>query len=112
MGLLNQHLLKESAKEKVDKNVIDRLDIAIETGNLSFNQWQDSGRFINRHEFEADNPDENLHIDCTDVVVYLGNIYIQVHKNGDFYLNPSNVSKNINDIEHILWDKNESLMWG
>lgn len=73
---------------------------------FTFDKWYESGRFVPRDKFTNDNPKENLHIDCTDVVVYLGDLYIQVLKSGDFYLDPNNISRNISDIERVLWDKN------
>ena len=72
---------------------------------VSFTQWIDSGRFIERDRFLGMRPDENLHVDCTDVVLYSGGEYIQLLKTGAFYLDPSTQSHKLKDVEVVLWDK-------
>lgn len=112
MGLIKQHLRKESAKEKQDIHLINKLTRVKERGSITFDEWKESGRFTHREAFEQDNPSENLHIDCTDVVVYYGGLYIQVLKNGEFYLSPEQTSKSLDDVEKIVWKKNAESLWG
>jgi len=112
MGLIKQHLDRETKKEKKDLRLINELKKVIDRGTITFEQWYEPGRFINRDEFYGDNPKENLHVDCTDVVVYYGDLYIQVLKSGEYYIDPNNVSRNIGEIELALWDKNCGYLWG
>lgn len=98
MGLIKQHLKKESLK--------------IYKGTITYDEWQDSGRFVDRKSFEAHNPDENLHVDCTDIVMYFGGIYIQLLKSGEFFLDSKVSGKTLDAIEKNLWDKNLDLFWG
>jgi hypothetical protein len=69
----------------------------------------DTGRFNYRSLFQIVNLDENLHVDCTDVIVYDGDVYIQVLKDGTFYLDNQNKSKTLSDIEKVLWAKINSI---
>jgi hypothetical protein len=112
MGLIKTHLRKESAKEKKDIHLINKLTKVKERGSITFDEWKESGRFTNREAFEQDNPSENLHIDCTDVVVYYGGLFIQVLKSGDFYLMPEHTSTSLDAVEKILWKKNAESLWG
>lgn len=112
MRLIKQHLEKEKAKDKKDLRLINDLTKLLDKGEITFDQWYESGRFIHRDEFANDNPDENLHVDCTDVVVYYGGLYLQVLKSGEFYLNPKNISNNINDIEKSIWEDNCGYLCG
>jgi|TARA_R110000868_G_scaffold55690_3_gene173109 hypothetical protein len=67
----------------------------------TFKGWQDTGRFVPAELFILDHPDETLHKDCTDVVVYNEGLYIQALKGDYFYM--SCKSKSLDDIENILW---------
>lgn len=79
---------------------------------ITFNEWQDTGRFMERELFEENNPKENLHFDCTDIVYYLGGAYIQVLKTGDFFIDTKTSSKNLEDVEKALWERNPQLRCG
>jgi len=73
--------------------------------SMSFKEWQDTGRFINRKSFEQHNVNENLHVDCSDVVLYYGGAYIQLLKSGEFFIDTNNLSKSLDTVEQILWEK-------
>lgn len=77
--------------------------------NITYDEWVETGRFNYRTLFEIVNLEENLHIDCTDVIVYNGEVYIQVLKDGTFYLDNQTQSKNLSDVEKALWDKINSI---
>lgn len=65
----------------------------------------DSGRFTERGAFLEKNPNEVLHNDCTDVVVYQDGSYLQLLSTGEFYLKEGALSRNLDEIEKILFDK-------
>lgn len=111
MGLISNHLKKENLKSKKDLYLIDKLSGILHKGTLEFQEWQDSGRFNERKHFEKSNQDENLHIDCTDIVQYLGDLYIQVLKSGVFFLDVNLSSKSLDVVEKIVWDKNKDLFF-
>lgn len=112
MGLISNHLQKESSKANKDVYLLAKLTKVSEKGTMTFDEWQDSGRFVDRKSFEAFNPDENLHVDCTDIVMYYGGVYIQVLKSGEFLIEANISNKSLDAIEKILWYKNEALFWG
>lgn len=112
MGLIKQHLLKESEKEKKDNHYLNQLNKVNSRGTITFDEWKESGRFIGRYAFMDENPDENLHVDCTDIVEYYGGVYIQVLKGGEFYLEPKKSSKSLDEVEKMLWSKECEKFWG
>lgn len=63
----------------------------------------DTGRIVPRPVFEDLYPKENLHVDCTDVVVYAGGNYIQMLKTKGFLLN-NHVYVKLDLAEDILWE--------
>jgi hypothetical protein len=65
----------------------------------------DSGRFIPRNAFLKNNPNEVLHNDCTDVVLYYDGSFIQLLKTGEFYVNENLSSKSLDEAESMLIDK-------
>jgi hypothetical protein len=112
MGLIKQHLKKESLKTYKDAYLLVKLSKVNDKGTITYDEWQDSGRFVDRKSFEAHNPDENLHVDCTDIVMYFGGIYIQLLKSGEFFIDSKVSGKTLDAIEKTLWDKNLDLFWG
>jgi len=112
MGLISNHLNRETSKTNKDIYLLAKLSKVSERGTMTFDEWQDSGRFVDRKSFETYNPDENLHVDCSDIVMYFGGIYVQVLKSGEFFLDAHSSSKSLDAIEKILWEKNSAFFWG
>jgi hypothetical protein len=79
---------------------------------MTFSEWQDTGRFMERKKFEEFYPKENLHFDCTDVIEYSGGVYIQSLKTGVFFINANESSKILELMEKVLWDSNPQLACG
>jgi hypothetical protein len=67
------------------------------------NEFIDTGRFIPRNSFLEKRPNEVLLDDCWDVVQYEGGHYIQVLDDGTFYLDEENQSKELEEVEIILF---------
>jgi hypothetical protein len=63
----------------------------------------DTGRIVPSIVFEDLYPKENLHVDCTDVVVYAGGNYIQMLKTKGFFFN-NHVYVKLDLAEDILWE--------
>lgn len=72
---------------------------------LTFTEWQDTGKFTNRIDFEKTHKNEKIHPDCTDVIEYQGNQYIQSLKTGLFFINSNQTSKNLVELEEYIWYK-------
>lgn len=62
-----------------------------------------TGRIIPRYVFEKNYTTENLHVDCTDVVVYAGDNYIQMLKTKGFLLD-NQVYVKLELAEDVLWE--------
>lgn len=65
----------------------------------------DSGRFTVREAFLEKNPNEILHKDCTDVVVYHDGSYLQLLNTGEFYLREGISSRSLDEVETMLFEK-------
>jgi hypothetical protein len=68
----------------------------------------DSGRFTERGSFLEKNPNEILHKDCTDVVVYHDGSYLQLLGTGEFYLREGISSKSLDEVERMLFENNKN----
>jgi hypothetical protein len=103
MGLIKQHLDRELSKPVPDAYMVSELNKIVNRRTTSFGEWVQSGRFINRDEYLSIRPDELLHIDCTDVIQYYGDVYLQLLKSGNFYIDASFQSPDIKESERQLW---------
>ena len=70
-----------------------------------FNEFVDTGKFIPRKDFLLKRPNEVLLNDCADLVHYEGGHYIQVLKDGTFYLDELNQSKELDEVELVLYSR-------
>lgn len=86
-------------------------------GVLTFDDFTETGRFVDRHTFERVNPNVQLHPECTDVIVYLCGFYIQSLKGNVFFISMKETSQEsdeidrwtftnevLDEVEHILWN--------
>jgi hypothetical protein len=110
MKQLESHLQKERAKSKLNPHLIKELTKVINRGTITLPEWRDSGRFIGVDDYMKDNADAILHVDCTDVVEYMGGGIIQVLKNGEYFIDAEIKSDKLPDMEEVLWHSvNEKL---
>jgi len=86
-------------------------------GVLTFDDFTETGRFVDRHTFERVNPNVQLHPECTDVIVYLCGFYIQSLKGNVFFISMKETAQEsdeidrwtftnevLDEVEHILWN--------
>lgn len=87
------------------------------SGVLTFDDFTETGRFVDRHTFERVNPNVQLHPECTDVIVYLCGFYIQSLKGNVFFISMKETAREsdeidrwtftnevLDEVEHILWN--------
>ena len=79
------------------------LDVPSMKGIDTKEKFIDTGRIVPRVPFENQFPEENLHMDCTDVVVYAGGNYIQMLKTKGFMID-NHVYVKLELAEDILWE--------
>lgn len=108
MGLIEDHIKTESDSKYPNRFLIKNLTELKELGYITFPRWKDTGRIIIRKSFLYNNRDAILHHDCTDIVRYAGNLFIQCLKSGVFYLDDETESKSLDVLEAILWDRNKN----
>lgn len=106
MGIIKRHLDRELSKKNKDDQLILELKKIVSSGTLTFSDWQLSGKFIPTESFKKECPDVKLDDNCTDVILYYGDIFIQVLKSDNFYVSPGFVSNDIKSSEKELWDRN------
>lgn len=63
-----------------------------------------TGTFTSASRLLESRPDENLHHDCTDVVVYDDGHYIQLLKSGSYFYE-SKFFKSLDLAEDFMWEK-------
>jgi hypothetical protein len=108
MKLISNHIGSERKKAKPDQGLITQLEKMVANGQVKFENFVDTGRFINEKEFRKNNPKEVLEADCTDIVVYAGKLYLQVLKSGNYCLR---IDKSKGKIESQSLDVMERALW-
>lgn len=73
------------------------------TGINTKEEFINTGRIVPRSMFNNTYPQENLHVDCTDVVVYAGGNYIQMLKTKGFMIE-NHVYVKLELAEDVLWE--------
>ena len=95
---------QEKMRPKPDTNYIQRMQqLADKDEEFTFSVSKDTGRLMRWYDYKDINPNVRLHDDCVDVMLYLGNAFIQLLKNGTWYTHDKQ-SKNIKDVEKHLFD--------
>lgn len=106
MSIIKQHLDRELSKAKKDSHIISELTKILDKNVITFREWQNSGRFIPAESFRKECPDTKIEEKCTDVVLYFGDIFIQVLDTDTFFIYPNYSSNDLKVIEKELWDNN------
>lgn len=106
MALIKQHLDNELNKPKSDVQTIIELRKILENKTISFEEWQISGKFIPSDMFAKEYPLASLNQECTDVILYYGDLWIEVLKTDMFFVRPGFVTNDIKSAERELWQKN------
>ena len=117
MNIIFKEILYQKLKSKPNRKFIRRLQNYVDkTDEMTLEDFQSFGRFIPRERFMSDIHHayafkDALRDDCTDVVVYVGGLYIQALKNNIFYVQVGSDSVQSDDIKHVeefYWDKHVS----
>jgi replicative DNA helicase len=84
---------------------------------MTLQDFQKTGMFVYRPDFERKHkPKQKLHSDCTDVLIYQGDFFIQCLKDNSFLLEiydeaePSEIitkirSGKLETVESVLWQR-------
>jgi hypothetical protein len=119
MKQVAQEILSEKMSKNPDPLYVRTLQRLQDKGEMTQDDFVKTGRITTIERFKKKVYPSTLHPDCTDVMLYIGNFYIQILKNGDFFLemgdadNPSDVgdmgytkiqSKDLELVESVLWN--------
>jgi len=103
-----KEILDEKMRSKPDTHYIQRLQKAVDSEmELNFSVFKDTGRLMWVNQFNADYPDQTIHEDSTDVMVYIAGLNIQMLKSGAWccYLEYDEyIDNEIFPLEKILFD--------
>lgn len=120
MNHISQEILSEKMSNNPDPLYVRILQRLQDKDDITENDFVKTGRIVTIQKFKEKLKSSTLRTDCTDVMLYIGNFYIQILKDGDFFLemgdadNPSDMgdmgytkmqSKDLELIESVLWNK-------
>ena len=75
---------------------------------MTIETFINTGRFTDLKTFLNLYPKENLHVDCTDVVLYDDGYYIQALKTGEFMYQDF-TDKKLDNVEEFMWKKIDGI---
>lgn len=101
MATIEKHLAKETNSE-----MITELQKILTRGTLTFNEWSSLGKFL-----EVEQSDRKVLKSCKQVIEYVGDTYIQVLTDGEFYYNSKSRGKSLDDVEKIVWKDISEKLW-
>jgi len=110
MNKIQMQINREEKKSKPDKGLVTKLHYMLSLDEVPLDVFKDTGRFKPREVFKYERKKEVLLPDCTDVVVYAGDFYIQVLKTGEFLFKPVSDkqatlrSESLDVLEEAMWE--------
>ena len=113
---IDQQIMDEMSRPVPDALYLQTLRKMREAGILRFEDFSETGRFVDRSTFVRENPNITLHPECMDVVIYMCGFYIQSLKDVFFIsmketANESDEidrwtfsNESLDDVEKVLWN--------
>jgi len=121
--------IKSNKMINIDQQIADEMDRLVpdalylqtlrkmkESAILRFEDFSETGRFIDSHTFSTRNPSVVLHPECTDVIIYLCGFYIQSLKGNLFFISMKETSQESDEIDRWTFsneqlDEVEKVLW-
>ena len=106
MNNLIKILEQENSKEKPDVLYIKTLRSAITSQQMTLELFSNTGRFSPRSVLASTSPNTMLHPMCVNVVTYIGGFFIQVLKDGTYYIEDGTKGikrKRLSTLELYIW---------
>ena len=101
METIKKHLAKETNPE-----MIAELQKILTRGTLTFSEWSATGKF-----FYTNQSERKLLKSCAQVIEYVGDVYIQVLKDGEYYYTSKIRGKSLHEVEQIVWKEICEKLW-
>jgi hypothetical protein len=101
MTTIEKHLAKETNSE-----MITELQKILTRGTLTFSQWSATGKFFYKNKSERKTLKS-----CAQVIEYVGDVYIQVLEDGEFYYTSKIRGKSLYDVEKLVWKVISEKLW-
>ena len=106
MNPITQEILSEKMRMNPDPLYIRKLQRLQDKGEITQQDFINTGRVVTLDFFKKRVYPFTLNNLCTDVILYVGDFYIQMLMDGDFLLEVDNIkvqSKDIELVEDVLW---------
>lgn len=104
MITIKKHL--EKLKAENNTALIPYVEKIVERGTLTFEEWSSLGKFL-----DTDQSNRKVLKSCVKIIEYIGDVYIQILKDGEFYYNSKNKGKNLDSLERIVWKEICEKLW-
>lgn len=82
MGTIKEHLELEQAKSSPNLKKIEQLARIVKRSTITLEEWRFTADFKPKEE-----SDIKLRSNCNEIIVYAGNVVVQVLKTGEFLYN-------------------------
>lgn len=110
MKNVSEEILKEKMRKNPDPLYVRTLQRLQDKGTMTIKDFINTGRITTLKNFKERVYPSTLLPECTDVMLYIGDFYLQILKDGEFYLEMNDKhgvsivkSKNIELVELVLW---------
>lgn len=84
MNLIESEIERETQKKEASQGTIEKLKSILDRGFVTFEDFQDSGRFMPTHKYEFEKNIAYIHPECRTIVRYMGGFVIQIMKSDAF----------------------------
>lgn len=84
MNLIELEIERETQKKNASQDRISKLNSMLNKKSVTFEEFQDSGRFMPMEKYELEKNIAYIHPECRTVVRYMGGFVIQIMKSGAF----------------------------
>jgi len=84
MNLIELEIERETQKKDTNQQKIENLKSILKRGFVTFEDFQDSGRFIPTDKYEFEKNIAYIHPECRTIVRYMGGFVIQIMKSDAF----------------------------
>ena len=103
MENIKKHYEQELLKEKPNLYLLANLEKLLDRKSITLEEWRMTGKFTPREVYKKHNPEIALLKGCTEVIEYVGMVYIQALSNGIFRYTASIKGEILDNVEDGAW---------
>ena len=107
MGTIKEHLELEQSKPNLNLKKIEQLAIIVKRSTITLEEWRLTAEFKPKKECDSD---IKLRSNCNEIIVYAGNVVVQVLKTGEFLYNKIK-GTDLEEVENEVWLEVAEKFW-